>query len=244
MCLLIVLAGIDPDWPVIVASNRDEERARGAAPPGLFVGTQHRMLSPRDRRAGGTWLAVSERRLFAGLTNLSASPRRAGARTRGALPHLALDAADVAEAVALVREELARAVYDGFQLVLSSGTDTRLLEHEDGRLTEHRLVGGALVVSNQHRIGELVLPGLEATCAPGLTLDERLAMLAALLLDEGERSGHRILKRGGEYGTVSSSLIALPAADVRRLVWRYAAGSPDAAPYREYGNLARRLVED
>jgi len=42
---------------------------------------------------------------------------------------------------------------------------------------------------------------------------------------------------------VSSSLIAIPRGDLRELVWRYAAGAPDEVPYRNYGNLARRLVE-
>jgi hypothetical protein len=64
-----------------------------------------------------------------------------------------------------------------------------------------------------------------------------------LLLDAGDHGGHRVLKKGGSYGTVSSSLIAVPSADLRALVWRYAAGSPDEAPYRSYGNLARRLVD-
>ena len=52
-----------PDYPVflLVASNRDEERSRPSSPPGLWVGERRRILSPRDRRAGGTWLAVNDR---------------------------------------------------------------------------------------------------------------------------------------------------------------------------------------
>ncbi|MGA0870627.1 MAG: NRDE family protein, partial [Planctomycetota bacterium] len=56
MCLLITLVGVDPDHPSIVASNRDERRDRPSAPPGLFVGQKRRILSPRDREAGGTWI--------------------------------------------------------------------------------------------------------------------------------------------------------------------------------------------
>lgn len=244
MCLLILLAGVDSDFPVLVASNRDEERSRRASPPGLFVGNRRRMLSPRDARAGGTWLAVSDHKLFAALTNVTRAPRRAGARSRGTLPHLALDQDDVAAAIHAVRDEVTRAVFDGFQLVVSDGADTRVLVFDAQDLAEHRIAGGAVVLSNEHRLGELTLPGLDAACARGLALDRRFELLSSLLLDQGERSGHRVLKKGGEYGTVSSSLLAIPAGDLRGLRFRYAAGPPDEAPYRDYGNLARRLLDD
>ena len=103
--------------------------------------------------------------------------------------------------------------------------------------------GGAVVITNEHRPGELVLPGLERALEPGLDLEGRLDALAVLLLDTGDSSGHRVLKTGGEYGTVSSSLIAIRPGSPRDLVWRYAPGSPDETDYRSYGNLARRLVE-
>ena len=243
MCLLILLAGIDPDWPVIVAGNRDEERDRPSAPPGLFVGERLRILSPRDRRAGGTWLAVGERGVVAGITNLADAPVGAGMRSRGDLPHLAVDQDDVPAAVAAVRAAVAGAPFNGFQLVISDGIDSRVLVQRGGDVQEHALAGGTLVVSNEHQIGELTLPGLDAACAAGLSIDDRLAALRPLLLDAGERSGHRVLKRGGHYGTVSSSLIAVPAGDVRSLRWLFAAGQPDEVPFRDYGNLARRLAE-
>ena len=71
-----------------------------------------------------------------------------------------------------------------------------------------------------------------------------LDLLAAILRQEVHASGHRILKGGnGPYGTVSSSLVAVPRRDPLRLVWRYAAGPPDVTPYRDYGNLGRRLSD-
>src|SRR5688500_17186994 len=95
MCLLIVLLGVDPEFPLLVASNRDERRERRAAPPGLWVGERRRVLSPRDRRAGGTWLGVNDRGMVAGITNVHGAPRLELPTTRGALPHLALDQDDL-----------------------------------------------------------------------------------------------------------------------------------------------------
>ncbi len=58
MCLLILLRGVDPEYPLIVASNRDEQRSRRSAPPGLFVGQNNRILTPPDRQAQGTRMGI------------------------------------------------------------------------------------------------------------------------------------------------------------------------------------------
>ena len=73
MCLLIVVRGRFAGHPIVVAGNRDERRDRKASPPGLWVGERRRVLSPRDRVAGGTWLGVNDLGAFAGLTNIALS---------------------------------------------------------------------------------------------------------------------------------------------------------------------------
>ena len=243
MCSLIVVFGIDDDFPVLVAGNRDERRDRPSAPPGLYVGAVHRMLSPRDRRAGGTWLAVAETGMVAGLTNVFGAPAPDGATTRGELPHLALDAATLDDAVERVERRVAEHRYGGFQLLLCDGRQAHVIRHVDGELSHVRRDRGPIVISNEHPVDALQLPDLPAALEPGLDVDARLERLRVCLTDAGERSGHRVLKRGGAYGTVSSSLIAVPAGDPRDLRWNFAAGQPDEVPYRRYGNLGRRLVE-
>jgi hypothetical protein len=243
MCLLILIQGADPEYPLLVASNRDEERRRKAAPPGLFVGSRQRMLSPRDRRSGGTWLAVSRRGMFAGITNVAGAAHKALPTTRGLLPHLALDQEGLEAGAAAVRSEVEASEYNAFQLLIADGQRTRILCHRDGRLEDQEATDTVLVVSNEHQPGQLVLPGIDRVLAEGLAATERLDRLRPLLLDRGEASGHQILKKGdANYGTVSSSLIALPRHDITRLVWLYAPGPPDEHDYKSYGNLARRLV--
>lgn len=243
MCLLILIQGADPEYPLLVASNRDEERTRKASPPGLFVGSRQRMLSPRDRRSGGTWLAVSQGGMFAGITNIAGAAKKALPTTRGLLPHLALDQGDLEAGAAAVQSEVQASEYNAFQLLISDGQRTRVLCHRDGRLEKGEANDTVLVVSNEHRPGQLVLPGVDLVLEEGLSVAERLDRLRPLLLDQGEVSGHQILKKDdGNYGTVSSSLIAVPRREITRLVWLYAPGPPDEHDYRSYGNLARRLV--
>jgi uncharacterized protein with NRDE domain len=244
MCLLIVLVASDPAWPLIVGSNRDEVRERQASPPGLWLGERRRVLAPRDRRAGGTWIGINDRGLFAGLTNLGAHVVPDPPTSRGRITHLALDSDDLENAVGAVTRAVTAEPYSGFQLVLSDGDSLVILEHEHRQLVRRDIETGYAVVGNRHRHGELALPGLPLALEPGLDVGTRLARLRTILLDPGEHDGHKVLKTGGAYGTVSSSLIARRAESVRGLVWRYAAGPPDEAPYRDYGNLSRRLLDE
>jgi hypothetical protein len=244
MCILVVLRGFHAEYPLVVASNRDERTDRRAAPPGLWIGARRRLLSPRDRVAGGTWLALDDRGGFAGITNLAGVPPLAGAPSRGHLVHLVLDAADLDAGLAAVRARVAEQPHAGFQLVVSDGERVVVMRHARGACTEYEWLEPVLVVTNEHGPGALLPRGLSAATAPSLGIDARFDALAAMLRDRGGDGHHAICKRGDGYGTVSSSLLAVPAGDPRQLRWRYAPGPPDVTDYRNYGNLGRRLLPD
>ncbi len=241
MCLLIVLRAYHDDYPVLVAANRDERRDRKFSPPGLWVGdNHHRVLSPRDRKYGGTWLGVNEEGLFAGLTNVAGATPVTGAPTRGALPHLALGQGSIDEAAAALRG--ARAGNNAFQLVLADRDHIRICLWDGNDWSEEDWSEDHLVVSNEHQAGHLTLDGLHRVLGPVRDANHRLDLLRPLLLDRGGMGRHAVLKKGDEYGTVSSSLIGVPADDMTDLIWRFAPGPPDETEYRDYGNLGRRLV--
>ena len=242
MCLLIMIRDFDPHYPTVVASNRDESRLRVASPPGLFVASTTRILSPRDRRAGGTWLGLNDRSVFAGITNVAADQDQPRDTSRGELPHLALDHVDLSDGIAAVRERCAQAEFNSFQLLVADGSRAVVLRQSSGTLEESVAEERIVVLSNEHGLGELELDRLTDVLAPGLSFDQRIGELKAVLLDEGESGGHRVLKRGGEFGTVSSSILAIPRADVGSLLWLYAQGDPAVTAYRNYGNLGRRLL--
>ncbi|MBL9078926.1 MAG: NRDE family protein [Planctomycetes bacterium] len=244
MCILIVLRGFHASHPLVLAGNRDERTDRPSSPPGLWVGAQSRMLSPRDRRAGGTWLAVDASGRFAGITNLAAVAPVPDAPSRGHLPHLALDQPTLEAAVAAVRARLATDRHGGFQLVLGDRERTLVLRHGQHGLELVEWRDPVLVVTNEHGPGELVPGGLAPALAPAHDVPRRLDLLTALLRDRGGPGQHAICKHGKDYGTVSSSLIAVPAHDPQQLVWRYAPGPPDVTAYRDYGNLGRRLLPE
>ena len=83
---------------VLVAANRDEDPTRPADPPAVLIDAP-RVVGGRDRRAGGTWLAVRETRALVAILNRrdrsgEPAPASPGRRSRGML---ALDVAGVEE---------------------------------------------------------------------------------------------------------------------------------------------------
>jgi uncharacterized protein with NRDE domain len=86
VCLLIALSGVVPDVPLLIAANRDEMYERPADPIIVLRAAQPRILGGRDELAGGTWLAVNEHGVVAGLTNQPTGARDPAKRSRGELP--------------------------------------------------------------------------------------------------------------------------------------------------------------
>jgi uncharacterized protein with NRDE domain len=85
MCLILVAWRVHPDYPMVVAANRDEFFARPTA-PALFWKDAPQVLAGRDLEAGGTWMGVTRSGRFAALTNYrDPAQNRSGAPSRGAL---------------------------------------------------------------------------------------------------------------------------------------------------------------
>jgi len=68
MCTLIIGRDVVAPGTVLLAANRDEDPARPSDPPGVLSGSPL-LVGGRDRRAGGTWLAVRESRAVVAILN-------------------------------------------------------------------------------------------------------------------------------------------------------------------------------
>lgn len=68
MCVLFIAVGQHPDYPLVIAANRDEFFDRPSA--GLHYWSDYpNILAGRDTRAGGTWLGVNYNGRIAAITN-------------------------------------------------------------------------------------------------------------------------------------------------------------------------------
>ncbi len=85
MCFILLAYHSHPDYPLIVAANRDEFYQRPAQSANWW-GTTPGLLAGRDLQAGGTWLGINRQGRFATVTNYRApSQFHPNRRSRGEL---------------------------------------------------------------------------------------------------------------------------------------------------------------
>ncbi len=153
MCTLIVLHRCVPGKPLVVAANRDEFFARPAEGPAIRQTSSGRILAPRDLEAGGSWVGLSERGVFAGLTNLRpiagtqlrtslggqpggqpGGEKTKALRSRGELVMAALEARtaeEAAESLFRMSSRLEEGVYNPFQLCVADANSAALLVYRE-----------------------------------------------------------------------------------------------------------------
>ena len=245
MCTLAILRRPDHDWPVIVGANRDEMIDRPSLPPGRHWPDRPEVVAGMDLLAGGSWLGVNDWGVVAAVLNRHGSLGPApGQRSRGELVLEALDHADAVAAAAAL-SHLDPAAYRSFNLIVADNRDGFWLRHAGGgQIEAHPLKDGLSLIAagdlddrSTPRL-DLALPRLQAAAAPDPDRAD-WAEWEAILSDDrpppGLPDAALRFRTPRGFATVSSALIALPAAPSpdRRSVFRFAAWLPEPSPWRE-----------
>lgn len=215
---------VDPEFPVVLAANRDEFHGRPTASAAWWPGRTG-ILAGRDLKAGGTWLGVTSRGRFAALTNFrDPSAQRADARSRGELVTEILESGlTVADTLAYLRGVGGR--YNGFNIIFSDGDRLGIYESSRG---EGRELGPGLFGLSNHLL-DTPWPKVQIAknrLAAVLTHDEN-AILELLRDDrpasdaelpqtgvrlEWERLLSSAFVRADDYGTRCSTVFRLDRA--------------------------------
>ncbi len=251
MCTVVVLRRPDHDWPILLAANRDEMADRPWRAPARHWPDRANVRAGIDEFAGGTWLGVNDEGVVAGILNrresLGPDPRL---RTRGELVREALDHADAADAVAALAD-LDGHGYRSFNMVVADNRDAFWLRSlgaaVGGRVEVNGLPAG-LTMLTAHDLDDRAsartqtyLPRFRDAPAPDPDAGDWASWEALLAgrehapdADAGEAM--TVVTDFG-FGTLSSSMIALPAMhlETARPRYRFASGRPGEADYRAVG---------
>ena len=123
MCLLVVASRVVAGEPLIVGANRDEVLERPSTAVTVLDEGPPRIVGGRDELSGGTWLAVNEHGVCAGLTNQPLGDAKdPSKRSRGELPLLLARHATAAEAVDALLSAHRPADYNGSWLLVGDRT--------------------------------------------------------------------------------------------------------------------------
>ena len=99
MCTVVILRRPGHDWPLILATNRDEMTGRAWLPPARHWPDRAEAIAGQDVLAGGTWLGIHRNGRVAVVTNYREpiTDRQPGERSRGLLPLAFLEGSDSPE---------------------------------------------------------------------------------------------------------------------------------------------------
>jgi hypothetical protein len=246
MCTLIALHRPHPRVPLVVAANRDEYLDRPASGFECFEHRGRRVVAPRDLRAGGTWLGLNDRGVFAALTNRPNPSPDASLRSRGLVVMDAL-AAGTAREAAEALAALPEGAYNPWNLFVADGREAFAAVYQ-GAPNVTELAPGPHVIGNADPDDRKV-----AKVARLLDAAERIAAgprewwlegLAAVCRGhEGEPPFGAACVHHGGYGTRSTTLLSLDADPAgSRLL--YAEGPPCRTELRDRSSFLQELFRN
>jgi uncharacterized protein with NRDE domain len=234
MCTVVVLIRPGHPWPLMLAANRDERLDRAWDPPAEYWPEYPGVVAGRDRLGGGTWMGVNRNGVVAAVLNRQGSlGPAAGKRSRGELPLMAL-AEPSAEAAAAALASHDAAQWRSFNMILADRSGAIFLRGLGAGRMEWRALEPGCHMVTAHDVDDPDSPRVARH------LHRFLAEPAASPRDWtswcgilGDRPGNAaeqidVVPRGG-FGTVCSSLLALPQAGPAE--WLFAAGPPHSTEF-------------
>lgn len=217
MCLIVVGWRVHPDYPLVVAANRDEFYARPSTAITRWPDAPH-VIGGRDLEAGGTWLGMTDTGRFAAVTNIREPGAAKGVLSRGALTRNFLTSEQAASDYAAT---LDNRQYSGFNLLLTDGEELVYCANRDEPprslppgiygLSNHLLDSPWPKLVTARRRFAAALPGLpdisplfELLADAEIVPDHALPNTGVSL--EWERLLSAIFVRSAEYGTRASTV--------------------------------------
>jgi uncharacterized protein with NRDE domain len=244
MCLLALQYKSARDAPLLVAENREEYFDRPSQAPRIQSG-RPRVICGIDRKAGGTWLGVNQFGLFAAVANRPKQAVPPDPRSRGLLCREMLNFEVATKAADYAERELNTGRYAGANFICADAKNAFVI-HGGDHVEAVELAPGLHVVTNTNvddwndERQELVRRLLTLH-----RLDSAVAFLAVAsraFSRKPDTQGRRgVVIHGPEFGTVSSTLLALPKK-THNAVYHFCPGPPSENGYDDLSALLRQVL--
>jgi uncharacterized protein with NRDE domain len=257
MCTVVVIHGLRADFPVVLATNRDEFYARPSSGPMRILDVP-RTVGGLDMVKRGTWLGVTHEGLFVAVTNQrTMQPPDPSKRSRGEVVIKALKLNNRA-AITRMLGELDGREFNSFNLIWGDAEGVSAAYAREGvkELEIEPVSRGLHVLPNDrldhkdfpkvkrakkliepyvHASFEHLVPALQKMLAdrvlPALD-DVPMLPVGAPISRETVRELSALCVRTPYYGTRSSSIVALARGRVG--FYAYSESPPDlGAPYKD-----------
>jgi hypothetical protein len=244
MCILAIQYQLVPDSPILVAANREEYYDRTAQPPSIQSG-KPRILCGIDQQAGGTWLGVNQNGMFVGACNRSKLIPPVVPRSRGVLCRDLLRCGSARRAVDQAMDQLSSGKYEGVNYIIADG-ESAWAVHGGDELNAIELDEGLSIIGNSDvndPRDERVQLAYRLLTLQTLDSPVKFLAVASKVFSRAPSPPGRptMVSRGKDWGTVSSTLIAL-GKKPRDAIYQFANGAPDQVKYEDYSPMLRDIL--
>jgi len=219
MCLIVLAWRAHPDFPLVVAANRDEFHARPAA-PAEFWSDHPEILAGRDLEARGTWMGVSRNGRFAAVTNYRGGTEPSAKQSRGALVTGYLKGKDI--------RSVEGSSYSGFNLLATDGEELWWTSNRDG--APKKLEPGIYGLGNLLLESPEVEPAKErfrAAIDPAPAMEPLFSVLAASKIlnpQYGTRCSTVLLRESGGRTRYAERVFAADGTDGETRLFEFESG--------------------
>lgn len=250
MCLFSVVYQSVPNCPILVFANREESPFRPCTLPHVIEGASRKApwMGGQDLKAGGTWLGVNQAGLVVAVTNRPKSQTSPPLKSRGLLCRDLLEQKSLADAEAEFSRQWQQESFAGFNLMLISRERGVVISAGD-ELEIQPLQPGLHAVTNfdwndpaDRRLQRI--RGLMEQFHHSKPTWQEWMCWGKSTCGLGEDAGGDAIcyPCQREWGTVSSSVIALPE-DFQSAHYFHAAGSPADTPYDDFSPQLVSLLD-
>jgi hypothetical protein len=237
MCTVLALLRPEHSWPLIVAANRDERLDRAFNAPDRWWKDAPGIVAGRDVLGGGSWFGVNDDGVVATIVNgMHRLGPLEGKESRGELVLRALRERDAASAARLAGA-IAPGRYRGFTMLIADRQAAFAIAGDEHRVRVDMLVPGHHMitpegcdVTSSPRYAAHFASFQDAP-APDPATGDWTAWTELLRRADADDPHRSMTIAGEEFGTVCSTLLALPAARGATPVMRFANGPPTRVPY-------------
>jgi hypothetical protein len=244
MCIMAILYRVAHNTPILLAANREEFFSRPTQYPKIQSGTP-RVVCGIDKQSGGTWLGVNQAGLLVAVTNRPKAGVPLDCRSRGVLCRDLLTCRNARDAAHHAAKELATGRYAGANYVCLDGKFGAVV-HGGNRIETVELTPGLHTLSNgnlddpqdqRHEFIRRMLTLQKLNSAVTF-----LAVASRAFSRKPDAEGRRgVVLTGGEFGTVSSSLVSLPRK-TQHAIFQYCDGPPSDRGYEDLSALLRQTL--
>jgi uncharacterized protein with NRDE domain len=244
VCLLVVASRVVDGEPLLVGANRDELLERPSTSVTVLDEGPPRIVGGRDELSRGTWLAVNEHGVCAGLTNQPLGDEKdPSKRSRGELPLELARHATAPEAVDALLSAFRPGDYNGSWLLVGDRTSLYFVDFTGSDAGMAVALPPGIHVLENRALGEtspkVDLVRTELDVAPDG--DELARAFRRVLADHRnaeseERPNAANCVHLDTFGTRSSCIVRVPSGSGAPRMW-VADGPPCTTAYEDVSGL-------